>query len=89
MAELLKLRGAAAVSRFGLERLAQIAADAGFPGLSIITEHWYFIETDSPDAEAQARLSRLLDCPATPVAVPTDATLFLMIPRKIVKSSSK
>lgn len=81
MAELLKLRGAAAVSQFGLKRLTQAAADAGFPGLSILAEYWYFVESDTVDDNLQTRLSRLLDCPVAPAGIPTDAVLFLVTPR--------
>lgn len=81
MSELLKLRGSAAMSRFGIDRLMQAAAEAGFPGLSIVSEFWYFVESAPLDDGTRQRLSMLLDCPAGERTVPVDSTLFLVTPR--------
>jgi len=81
MAEILKLRGAAA---FSASRLARIVdqARAQVPSLAGLTaEHWYFVEIAAPLAAADlARLKDLLGVPAALPAAPK-GELLLVTPR--------
>ena len=75
MANILKLRGAAAFSTSRLSRLQILV------GVPLAAEHWYFIETDgSLNADELARLKDLLGIPAHPPAEPA-GSLLLVTPR--------
>ena len=81
MAEILKLRGAVALSSSRLERLSRSVADA-LPKLrGLAVEHWYFIELSAPLAGEE--LERLVDLlgavPATPQT--PAGTLLVVVPR--------
>ena len=80
MSEILKLRGAPALSAARLSRLAEsLREPCAFNGLA--AEHWYFVETDGTlSGEELARLKELLGIPATP---PAEAAgkLILVTPR--------
>ncbi|BAL24360.1 phosphoribosylformylglycinamidine synthase [Azoarcus sp. KH32C] len=81
MAEIIKLRGAAAYSSSRLERLSRSVADV-LPRLKgLAAEHWYFIEITAPlDAAELARLVDLLG--ATPESAKTpEGTMLLVVPR--------
>ncbi|HEX8961644.1 MAG TPA: phosphoribosylformylglycinamidine synthase, partial [Rhodocyclaceae bacterium] len=81
MAEILKLRGVAAFSAARLARVLE-QARAGVPSLvSLVAEHWYFIEVERPLADGQlARLKELLGIPAVLGAAPA-ADMLLVTPR--------
>jgi phosphoribosylformylglycinamidine synthase len=75
MAEVIKLRGAAAFSASRLARLEELT------GTPLTAEHWYFVEADHQLSGAElARLKDLLGIPAT---LPAEAagTLLLVTPR--------
>ena len=81
MAEILKLRGAAAFTASRLARLvAQLrAAGSQFAGLT--AEHWYFVELEAPLAAAEReRLGQLLGAVAEAVPAPV-GQLLLVTPR--------
>ncbi len=80
MPEILKLRGAPALSASRLARLTQ-ALKSAFPRLkTLAAEHWYFVELDSPltDAETE-RLADLVGAFAQ--GEPPDGELLLVTPR--------
>ena len=81
MAEILKLRGAAALSSSRLERLSRSVAEA-LPKLKgLAAEHWYFIELAAPLSVGERdRLVELLG--ATPAAAQLPVgTQLLVVPR--------
>jgi len=81
MAQILKLRGAAA---FSAPRLARIVEQArlAVPALSALAaEHWYFVEVEAAPGEADlARLKDLLGIPAVLPAAPA-GDMLLVTPR--------
>ena len=81
MAEIFKLRGAAAFSATRLSRLTETAKQV-LPRLkSLAAEHWYFAEIEQPLSEAQsARLKDLLSAHPAAEALPR-GTLLLVTPR--------
>ncbi len=81
MTEILKLRGAAALSESRLERLKRRLSDALPKCKGVSAEHWYFVELSQPlDANARARLEDLLGArPQT--AEPPAGQLLLVVPR--------
>ena len=81
MAEILKLRGAAAFSASRLARLTEQARTA-VPGLATLAaEHWYFVEVKEPlGTDELDRLKDLLGIPATLPAAPA-GDLLLVTPR--------
>tara|TARA_R110001583_G_scaffold24563_2_gene89782 strand:- start:34359 stop:38294 length:3936 start_codon:yes stop_codon:yes gene_type:complete len=81
MTQILKLRGAAALSRSRLDRLSRSVAEV-LPKLQgLAAEHWYFVELNAAlDAEETARLVDLLGAtPETPTA--PAGTMMLVVPR--------
>ena len=81
MAEILKLRGAAALSSSRLARLSRSAAEA-LPKLKgLAAEYWYFVELAAPlAADERERLVDLLAAiPASPQVPP--GTQLLVVPR--------
>jgi phosphoribosylformylglycinamidine synthase len=82
MSVVLSLRGAAALSRFRLEKLLEAARSAGLPELSISAEFWHFIESESSLTPAQAeRLEALLTYGEGKLPEATSGTLFMVTPR--------
>ncbi|MBC9071945.1 phosphoribosylformylglycinamidine synthase [Thauera sp. CAU 1555] len=81
MTEILKLRGAAALSESRLERLKRPLLDALPKCKGVSAEHWYFVELSAPlTAAEQERLVDLLGArPAT--AEPPLGQLLLVVPR--------
>ncbi|THF67109.1 phosphoribosylformylglycinamidine synthase [Pseudothauera nasutitermitis] len=81
MTEILKLRGAPALSESRLQRLARPLADALPKCKGVRAEHWYFIELCAPlDAAGRERLIDLLG--ARPdSATPPEGQLLLVVPR--------
>ncbi|KAI5916086.1 phosphoribosylformylglycinamidine synthase [Thauera sp. 2A1] len=81
MTSILKLRGAAALSRTRLERLSRAAGEVLAKLKGLAAEHWYFIELSAAlTAEELARLVDLLGAhPATEQA--PAGTLLLVVPR--------
>ena len=81
MTQILKLRGAAALSRSRLDRLSRSVAEV-LPKLQgLAAEHWYFVELKAAlSADEQARLVDLLG--ATPeTAAPPAGLMVLVVPR--------
>ena len=80
MTEILKLRGAPALSSSRLERLSRRFAAALPKFKSVAAEHWYFVELSAPlSAEEQERLVDLLD--ARPAGNVPEGSLLLVVPR--------
>ena len=80
MTQVLKLRGARALSDFRQAKLLS-ALKKTFPGAAgLSAEYWHFVEIEQPlDAQARERLERLLAYGA-PAPVPR-GTLYLVVPR--------
>ncbi|MCL2656427.1 MAG: phosphoribosylformylglycinamidine synthase [Betaproteobacteria bacterium] len=80
MPEILKLRGAPALSASRLERLST-SLKAAFPKLkALAVEHWYFVEIDTPLTAAEIeRLSDLVG--ALPQGEPPAGEMLLVTPR--------
>ncbi len=80
MAEFLALRGVSAFSASRLARLQKSIAEQ-VAGLSLVAEHWYFVELDAAlSADEQARLADLLGIPKALPAAP-QGSLLLVTPR--------
>jgi hypothetical protein len=80
MAEFLALRGVSAFSASRLARLQKSVAEQ-VAGLSLVAEHWYFVELDAAlSGDERARLADLLGIPAALPAEPAGA-LLLVTPR--------
>ena len=81
MTHILKLRGAAALSRSRLDRLSGSVADV-LPKLQgLAAEHWYFVELSAPlSADEESRLVDLLGARPETAAAPAGMML-LVVPR--------
>ena len=80
MAEILKLRGCAALSPARLARLQPAVAERLPSARSVVALHWYFVELSAPLADAErARLSELLA--ADDVADVVTEPVLLVVPR--------
>ena len=70
MAEFLALRGVSAFSASRLARLQKSLAEQ-VAGLSLVAEHWYFVELNAAmSTDEQTRLADLLGIPAALPAAP-------------------
>ncbi|TAH40842.1 MAG: phosphoribosylformylglycinamidine synthase, partial [Betaproteobacteria bacterium] len=81
MTSILKLRGAAALSRTRLERLSRAAGEVLSKLKGLAAEHWYFVELSAPLApDETARLVDLLGAHPETGQAPI-GTLLLVVPR--------
>ncbi|MBN8440129.1 MAG: phosphoribosylformylglycinamidine synthase [Thauera sp.] len=81
MTSILKLRGAAALSRTRLERLSRAAGEVVPKLKGLAAEHWYFVELTAPlSAAEEDRLADLLGARPESAQAPA-GTLLFVVPR--------
>lgn len=81
MSDILKLRGALALSASRVARLSESLQAAGAKLRGLSAEFWYFVETSAPlNAQEHARLVELLDARPASAVAPAGAAL-LVTPR--------
>lgn len=81
MSDILKLRGAPALSASRLSRLSESLQSAAGKVRGVVAEHWYFVEINAPlSALEQERLVDLLDAHPASAALPAGVGL-LVTPR--------